>query len=441
MKLNLANFHVKDIVFGEKTELKNGILSINKQEALDVVKEDQHITEADLFIAKPGDEIRLVPVKDAIEPRYRTGGGPIFPGATGDLMQAGNGTTNALKDMSVIVVGKHWGGFQDGLIDMSGEGAKYTYYSQLKNLVLVADSDEDFEKNEQQKKNHALRWAGMRLSEYVGAVTKDLTADDVETFELGPVLGCDEKLDKLPKVALVLQPQSQMEEMGYNTLNYGWDCNHMLPTFMHPNEVLDGAMVSGSFMPCSSKWSTYDFQNFPMIRSLYKEHGKTLNFVGIIMSNLNVALSQKERSALFVAQIAKTLGVDAAIVAEEGYGNPDADYTACLVALEDAGVKTVGLSNEATGRDGASQPLVSMDPKTNALVSCGNVSSMIELPAMKTVLGELEALARDGLSGGWSNDENLGPSVREDGSIIMENNAMFCGDQVVGWSTKQMVEF
>ena len=42
------------------------------------------------------------------------------------------------------------------------------------------------------------------------------------------------------------------------------------------------------------------------------------------MSNLNVALDQKERAALYVAQIAKTLGADGAVVAEEGYGNPDA---------------------------------------------------------------------------------------------------------------------
>ena len=36
---------------------------------------------------------------------------------------------------------------------------------------------------------------------------------------------------------------------------------------------------------------------------------------------------------------------------------------------------------------------------------------------------------------------SLGPSVREDGSIIMENNSMFCGDQVCGWSPKTMKEF
>lgn len=441
MRLDIVNFPVRDIQFGDKTAYVDGILTVNREEALAVVREDSHITEAELHIVKPGDEVRLVPVKEAIEPRYRVGGGPVFPGVTGKLLQAGNGTTYALKDMSVLVVGKHWGGFQDGLIDMSGEGAKYTFYSQIKNLVLVADTDELFEQKEQQKKNRALRWAGMRLAEYLGECTKDLQPVETEVYELPPITKRDSAVSELPSVVLVLQPQSQMEEMGYNDLNYGWDCNHMLPTLMHPNEVLDGAMISGSFMPCSSKWSTYDFQNFPMIKRLYKEHSKTLNFLGVIMSNLNVALEQKERSALFVAQMAKSLGADSAIVVEEGYGNPDADFTACIVALEDVGVKTVGLTNECTGRDGASQPLVSLDEKANAIVSCGNVSSLIKLPPMKVVLGELESLGRDGLSGGWSNDELLGPSVKPNGSIVMENNAMFCGDQVVGWSTKTMKEF
>ena len=441
MKLKIGNFYVKDIIFGETTKFEQGILQINKEEALRLVYEDENITDADLIIAKPGDKVRIVPVKEAIEPRYRVEGGPVFPGVTGELMQAGNGTTYALKNSSVLVVGKKWGGFQDGLIDMSGEGAKYTLFSELLNICLVADTNEDFEKNEQQKKNKALRWAGMRLSEYLGKTVANLEPEEIEVYELNPLTKRTEKENMLPNVAFVMQPQSQMEEMGYNDLVYGWDANHMLPTFMHPNEILDGAVISGSFMPCSSKWSTYDFQNYPMIKRLYEEHGKTINFVGVIMSNLNVALEQKERAALFVAQIAKSLGVDAAVVAEEGYGNPDADFIACIVALENAGIKTVGVTNECTGRDGASQPLVTLDQKADAIVSCGNVSELIILPPMETVIGDLESLARDGLSGGWGNDEILGSSVREDGSIIMENNAMFCGDRVSGWSTKTMVEF
>ncbi len=441
MRLEIGNFYVKDIVFGDKLSYQDGLLTIQKDEALQFVMEDERITEAELYIAKPGDKIRMCPVKEAIEPRVRPDGRSAFPGYTGEMTRAGEGVTHALKNCSVLVVGRHWGGFQDGVIDMSGEGQKYTLFGQLKNIVLVADTNEDFEKHEQQKKNDALRRAGHRLAEYIANCVKELEPEETEVFDLGPMIKRGEETEKLPSVVYVMQPQSQMEELGYNDLAYGWDMNRMLPTVMHPNEVLDGAIVSGSFMPVSSKWSTYDFQNCPNIKALYEAHGKTINFLGVIMSNLNVALEQKERAALYVAQIANTLGADGAVVAEEGYGNPDADFVGCIVALEDAGVKTVGISNECTGRDGQSQPLVTLDEKCDAIVSCGNVSEMIELPPMETVLGELQALARDGLSGGWAADEKLGPSVREDGSIIMENNSMFCGDQVCGWSPKTMKEF
>ncbi|UOW66791.1 glycine/sarcosine/betaine reductase component B subunit [Paraclostridium bifermentans] len=441
MKLEIGNFYVKSIEFSNETSYENGILRLNKEELLNFIKEDERITDADLHIVNPGEMIRLCPVKEAIEPRVKVDNRALFPGFTGDLENCGHGKTHALKDCSVLVVGKHWGGFQDGLIDMGGEGAKYTYFSKIKNIVLVADTNEDFEKNEQQKKNDALRVAGHKLAEYIAKCVQELEPEEVEVYELEGITKRSEKVNGLPSVVFVMQLQSQMEEDGYNDLTYGWNTNHLVPTLMHPNEILDGAVVSGSFMPCSSKWSTYDIQNAPVIKRLYKEHGNSLNFLGVILSNLNVSLEQKERSAIYVAQIAKTLGADGAIVAEEGYGNPDADFVGCIVALEDAGVKVVGLTNECTGRDGNSQPLVTLDEKLDAIVSCGNVSELIQLPPMEKVIGELNALARDGLSGGWSDDEILGPSVRKDGSIIMENNAMFCGDQVLGWSTKTMKEF
>lgn len=442
MRLEIGNFKVLDARFGEKTEFSNGILTINKAEAIAFVMEDEHITRAEIEIAKPGDAIRIVPVKEAIEPRCRVGSdAPLFPGVTGEVAPVGDGRTHALKGCSVLAVGMEMGSFGDGLIDMSGDGAKYTLFSETVNICLVVDTDEDFERNEQQKKNHALRWAAHRLAEYLGKSVELMEPEALEVYELEPISKRASDITALPSVVYVMQVQSQMEEMGYNDLVYGWDANHFVPTFMHPNEVLDGAMISGSFMPCSSKWSTYDFQNCPTIKSLYGQHGKTINFLGVIMSNLNVALEQKRRSAIFVAQMAKSLGADGAILAEEGYGNPDADFIACFVALENAGVKTVGMTNECTGRDGASQPLVTLDVKADAIVSCGNVSEMIELPAMAKVIGNLQALADHGLSGGWSYDEKLGPSVRADGSIIMENNSMFCGDRVCGWSTKTMKEF
>lgn len=435
MRLEIGNFYVKDIRFGDKTEFRQGILTVNKDEALQVVFEDEHITEADLVITRPGDSVRIVPVKEAIEPRCKVTGGVMFPGLTNDLVKAGEGLTHALKDMSLLVVGKHWGGFQDGLIDMSGPGAAHSYFSGLINLCLVANTDEEFERYEQQKKNRALRWAGHRLAEYLGKCVEKEQPEEKEVFDLPPLTDRSPNVTALPSVVYVMQLDSQMEEMGYNALVYGWDSNHMVPTFMHPNEVLDGAIVSGSFMPSSSKFSTYDHQNNPTIKRLCQEHGKSLNFLGVIMSNLNVNLQQKTRSALFVAQIASSLGADGAIVAEEGYGNPDADFIQCIVELEKAGVKTVGITNECTGRDGESQPLVALDKLADAIVSTGNVSELLELGPMQTVIGELESLARDGLSGGWEG------CVKPDGSIIMEDNAMFCGDMISGFSTKTVRQF
>ena len=162
---------------------------------------------------------------------------------------------------------------------------------------------------------------------------KNQEPEEVEVYELEPVTKRSEEINKLPSMVFVMQPHSQMEELGYNDLLYGWDMNRMVPTFMHPNEILDGAVVSGSFMPCSSKWATYEFQNNPTIKRLYREHGKTLNFLGVIMSNLNVALEQKIEQLYLYLKWRKNLGADGAIVAEEGYGNPGRRFTACIVGI------------------------------------------------------------------------------------------------------------
>lgn len=442
MKLKIGNFHVKEVRLGDTNSYAENVLTIDKQAAIAFLREaDDHITDLDIVIANPGDDTRIVPVIETIEPRCRVDGRTLFPGVTDDVVPAGDGELKALKGCCITVVGKTWGSFGDGVIDMGGEGAKHTYWSNLINICLVGDTDEEFERHEQQKCNHALRWAGHRFAEYVGKIVKSLAAEDYEEYCFEPVIDRANRNNGLPNVAIVLQPQSQMEALGYNDLWYGWDMNKYLPTFVSPTEILDGAMISGSFMPSSSKWSTYEMQNFPTIKELFAEDGKSLNFVGVILSMLNVALDQKERAAVMVRNLALNLGVDYAIVTEEGYGNPDTDYVRCQVILEDAGIPVVGISNECTGRDGFSQPLVTLDAKMNALVSTGNVSELSILPACKTVIGCLEAMNRDGMSGSWGYDEKLGKSARDDGSIIMEDNNWFCGDHISGLSVKTMIEY
>ena len=64
---------------------------------------------------------------------------------------------------------------------------------------------------------------------------------------------------------------------------YGVDVKKILPTLLHPNEELDGAVVSGNCVAACDKITTYQHQNNSVIKELYKEHGKTINFVGEIM--------------------------------------------------------------------------------------------------------------------------------------------------------------
>ena len=69
MKLKIGNIPVKDVVLGSQDSFENGVLTINKQAAIDYLMElDDHITSLDIVIAHPGDDTRIVPVIETIEP-------------------------------------------------------------------------------------------------------------------------------------------------------------------------------------------------------------------------------------------------------------------------------------------------------------------------------------------------------------------------------------
>ena len=88
MKLEIGNFIVKDVVFGDRTFFEDSVLTINKQEAEEFIKQDSHIIKVEIEIAKPGEDIRILPVKEAVEPRIRVDGRALFPGVTGELAPA-----------------------------------------------------------------------------------------------------------------------------------------------------------------------------------------------------------------------------------------------------------------------------------------------------------------------------------------------------------------
>lgn len=73
MGLQLGYIATKDVQFGHATEICEGILFINKEEMLQYLQDDR-FASLNIELAKPGEETRIIPVKDVIEPRVKVEG-------------------------------------------------------------------------------------------------------------------------------------------------------------------------------------------------------------------------------------------------------------------------------------------------------------------------------------------------------------------------------
>ena len=420
-KLELGIVPIKDIQFASKSEVKGDTLYVNKEDIIDLLKEDENIENIELFIAKPGDSIRIMPVKDVIEPRVKvSGNGAMFPGMVSKVDVVGEGRTNVLRGMAVVTTGKIVA-FQEGIIDMTGEGAKYTPFSQLNNLVLKVDTKEDIDKH---KREASVRMAGLKTADFIGKLAKDIEAKEVETFETLNVKEGAEKYPNLPRVAYVYMLQSQ--GLMHDTYVYGVDAKQTLSTIIYPTEVMDGAIVSGNCVSACDKNTTYHHLNNPVIRALFAEHGKSINFVGVVITNENVYLADKMRSSDWTAKLCKMLDLDGVIVSQEGFGNPDTDLIMNCKKITAKGIKTVLVTDEYAGQDGKSQSLADADASADAVVTGGNANMVINIGPLDTVIGYPEVA--DVIAGGTAG------SLRPDGSIEAELQVITGATNEIGFN-------
>lgn len=411
MKLELGYIHIKDIQFASESKVEDGVIYVNADELKALLLEDENLKSVTLDIARPGEKVRIMPVKDVIEPRVKVEGpGNLFPGVLSKIEPVGSGRTNVLKGSAIVTTGKIVG-FQEGIIDMSGEGAKYTPFSELNNLVVVCEPVDYLEKHAHEK---AVRMAGLKAADYIGKLAKDIEAEEVETFETCNVKEGIEKYPDLPRVAYVLMLQSQ--GLMHDTYVYGVDAKQSLTTMIMPTEIMDGAIISGNCVSACDKNTTYHHLNNPVIKELFNKHGKEINFVGVIITNENVYLADKQRSSDWSAKLCEFLGVDGAIVSQEGFGNPDTDLIMNCKKIEEKGVKTVIITDEYAGRDGKSQSLADADPKANAVVTGGNANMVVKLPAMDRVIGYAEVA--DIIAGGFDGSLNADGSIEAELQVI-----------------------
>lgn len=411
MRLELGKIHIKDIQFASESKIEGNVLYINKEELSKAIWDDETIVSVDFEIARPGESIRITPVKDVIEPRVKVEGrGGIFPGILSKVDTVGEGRTIALKGMAVVTTGKIVG-FQEGIIDMTGVGADYTPFSKLNNLVVIAEPAEGVKQHDHEK---AVRYIGFKAAQYIGELARELQAEEVKVYETKPLLEQLAEYPELPKVGYVYMLQTQ--GLLHDTYVYGVDAKQIVPTILYPTELMDGAVVSGNCVSACDKNPTYVHLNNGVVEDLYERHGKDINFVGVIVTNENVYLADKERSSNWTAKLTKYLGLDAVIVSQEGFGNPDTDLIMNCKKIEKEGVKTVIVTDEYAGQDGASQSLADADPLANAVVTGGNANQVVILPKLDKVIGHIEVV--NVIAGG--NNESL----KEDGTIEIEIQAI-----------------
>ncbi|MGO1368416.1 glycine/sarcosine/betaine reductase component B subunit [Senegalia sp. (in: firmicutes)] len=421
MRLELGNIHIKDVQFGEETKVESGVLYVNESEFKNLLLEDENIIDISIEMARPGESIRITPVKDVIEPRVKVeGSGGIYPGVLSKVDTVGSGRTHVLKGAAVVTTGKIVA-FQEGIIDMKGPGSDYTPFSKLNNVVVSIEVKEGLKQHEHEK---ALRMAGLKSSKYLGEAGKDIEPDQVIEYETLPLLKSVEKYPDLPKVAYVQMLQSQ--GLMHDTYVYGVDAKKTLPTMIYPTEIMDGAIISGNCVSACDKNTTYHHLNNPVIHDLYEKHGKEINFVGMIITNENVYLADKERSSDWAAKLAEYIGVDGVVISQEGFGNPDTDLIMNCTKIEDKDIDTVIITDEYAGRDGASQSLADADPKADAVVTGGNANETIKLPPMDKIIGHIEVV--DNIAGGFDG------SLSEDGSIFVEIQAITGATNELGFN-------
>jgi sarcosine reductase len=387
MRLDLAEFPVKEIHLGKRFHYHAGSLEVDQQALTDLVLEDRRIDETSLEVVHPGEKVRVTGIRDIVEPRVKVGcQGQVFPGTLNPVEHAGEGLTHRLSGMAVIATAAYEGTVRAGLavqrsalLDMWGPGADASRFSSLIGLVLAmrlkqALSDLDA--------HQAIQGAELRVAQRLAEATVGQAPENSELFELG------EPRRDLPPVVLIQGCLTDSHNVHSGVSYYGLPIRDSLATFVHPNELLDGAITVTATRAVGHFPITWDWQNHPLALGLCRRHGKQINFLGVILERIQFdTFLGKEVAAHSASQLAGTLGATGALVAWIGSGNAFVELMLTIRACEQRGIKTVLVTYEFGGKDGVDSPLLYYLPQADAVVSSGSRDRWLELPAPERVVG------------------------------------------------------
>lgn len=399
MRLELGLIHIKDVRFGTRTAVEDDILIIDREELTALLAQEPLFEHVEVAVAHPGESCRIIHILDVVEPRYRLEG-PNFPGALDPMGLVGDGKTRVLRNVCVVETSTQGRG--RNVIDMSGPATAYSPFGATHNIALIPRPVRGADRDEVRL---AIKKAGLQAAVYLAAAAKNAVADETKVYYLPPT-ALNHGSNQLPRIGYIFPIHSQQHPTHQKeTVFYGSNIQGFMPTVVHPNEFLDGALMF------SYSAFTYFAQNHPVIEELYRRHGRDLCFAGVVATIAPVTVAEKQRNAYLAARLAKeVLSADGVIATKIGGGAVDTDLMMMYERCEEMGMKAALIIMERYPDTG----ITFVPAGVNALVTPGLTRDAITLPPVKRVIGG-DTLLLDN-----ANPDNTSPGI----SPLQANQAL-----------------
>ncbi|HEX9143179.1 MAG TPA: glycine/sarcosine/betaine reductase component B subunit [Candidatus Binatia bacterium] len=387
MRLELADYPVREIRLGRKNRYDGGVLEVDQTALEERMLGDARVETASLAVVHPGDRVRITGIRDIVEPRVKvSGNGQVFPGILGPVESVGDGRTHRLSGMAVLATAAYEGTVRAGLgvqrsalLDMWGLGAESSKFGGLAHLVLVMKLAQGLSELDA---HMAIQRAEMEVARSIAESTIGLQPAGLEVYDLSA------RRSELPNVMLIQGCLTDDHQAHSGVSYYGLPIRESLATFVHPNELLDGAIAVNATRGIGYFPITWDWHNHPLALGLCRDHGHRLNFLGVILQRIRYeTFHGKEVVAQNAALLAERLGADGAIITWLGSGNAFLDVMLTVRACEKRHIRATLVTYEYGGKDGVDSPLLFYVPEADAVVSTGSRDRWLRLPEAERIIG------------------------------------------------------
>jgi glycine reductase len=226
----------------------------------------------------------------------------------------------------------------------------------------------------------AVKIAGLKTAVYLARAAEEHALDEVEVFDLD--ISNLERNPALPRIVYYHQLYNpQHDHRGISDpCFYGTDVRNLLPIIVHPNEVLDGGVVSPYTLRACD---TYGIQNNAVIKELFRHHGKDLTFAGVVCGVASMDSLARSRQAMMASNLIKNvLGADGVILTKVQGGMPHVDLALVAEECEKLGVRTAVFTQAFVESGTLAETLLFNSEALDLVITTGTMMESIKLPLM-----------------------------------------------------------